>query len=139
MNAQLPPPKNISEEFFAQTRPDLNAVSAGTFTAEGEVDPERNIGLVQWSQFIEHDLVKTVFQTMGNGEPIECCSEDSTNAPPRWRHPACAPLLVDVPEEEYNHLPSCLNYVRSALGVSANCTFGAAEQVSPFRRFVSTH
>lgn len=130
MDSQLPAPKNISEEFFRHTRPDNEDLTNETFTAEGEVDPERNIALVQWSQFFEHDLVKTVVQTMSNGESIECCSEDSTNAPPRWRHPACAPLLMEVPEEEYNHLPSCLNYVRSAIGMSPNCSFGAAQQVS---------
>lgn len=66
----------------------------------------------------------------GNGNPIECCEDDSTNAPPRYRHPACAPLKIDVKEEDYNRLPSCLNYVRSALNVNPNCTFGPAQQVS---------
>lgn len=66
----------------------------------------------------------------GNGNPIECCEDDSTNAPPRYRHPACAPLKIDVKEEDYTRLPSCLNYVRSALNVNPNCTFGPAQQVS---------
>lgn len=65
----------------------------------------------------------------GNGNPIECCSEDATNAPPRYRHPSCAALLIDVNEDDYGRLPSCLNYVRSALNVNSNCTFGPAQQV----------
>lgn len=69
----------------------------------------------------------------GNGNPIECCSDDATNPPPRYRHPACAPLLINVSEEDYNRLPSCLNYVRSALNVNPNCTFGPAQQVRVFR------
>lgn len=66
----------------------------------------------------------------GNGNPIECCAEDATNAPPRYRHPACAPLMIDVNGEDYNRLPSCLNYVRSALNVNTNCSFGPAQQVN---------
>lgn len=54
----------MSDEFFIQTRPEPNAIHAEVATFEGLVDAERNVALVQWSQFIEHDLVKTVFQTM---------------------------------------------------------------------------
>lgn len=60
----LPPPKNISNSFFEMTRPDANLIDNNAATYEGVVDKERNVALVQWSQFIEHDLVKTVFQIM---------------------------------------------------------------------------
>lgn len=64
MNVQLPQPKNVSDEFFEQTRPEASDINGELATFEGLVDAERNVALVQWSQFIEHDLVKTVFQTM---------------------------------------------------------------------------
>lgn len=38
--------------------------------------------------------------------------------------------MVDVSADDYNRLPSCLNYVRSALNVNANCSFGPAQQVN---------
>lgn len=60
----LPPPKNISNTFFEVTRPDIDLIDNNSATYEGVVDKERNVALVQWSQFIEHDLVKTVFQIM---------------------------------------------------------------------------
>lgn len=61
----LASPKNISNTFFELTRPDINLINEQNATYEGVVDEEhRNVALVQWSQFIEHDLVKTVFQTM---------------------------------------------------------------------------
>lgn len=60
----LPSPKNISNTFFDLTRPDINLIYEENATYEGVVDEVRNVALVQWSQFIEHDLVKTVFQTM---------------------------------------------------------------------------
>lgn len=61
---ELPPPKNISDGFYELTRPDLDLIANKSATFEGVVDAERNVALVQWSQFIEHDLVKTAFQTM---------------------------------------------------------------------------
>lgn len=67
---------------------------------------------------------------VGNGNPIECCDEDATNPPPRYRHPACAALMVQVSEADYGRLPSCLNYVRSALDVNPDCKFGPAQQVN---------
>lgn len=60
----LPSPKNISNSFFELTRPDISLINEEAATYEGVVDNERNVALVQWSQFIEHDLVKTVFQIM---------------------------------------------------------------------------
>lgn len=71
----LPSPKNISNTFFELTRPDINLINDQNATYEGVVDEERNVALVQWSQFIEHDLVKTVFQTMSmfNFNSFVCC------------------------------------------------------------------
>lgn len=48
----------------------------------------------------------------------------------RCRHPACAPLMISISDEDYNRLPSCLNYVRSALDVNPGCKFGRAQQVN---------
>lgn len=64
MDEQLPQPKNVSDVFFELTRPEPNDIRDEVATFEGLLDAERNVALVQWSQFIEHDLVKTVFQTM---------------------------------------------------------------------------
>lgn len=64
IDRQLPAPKLVSDQFFDQTRPEPSEINSEVATFEGLLDPERNVGLVQWSQFIEHDLVKTVFQTM---------------------------------------------------------------------------
>ncbi|XP_017017711.1 salivary peroxidase/catechol oxidase [Drosophila kikkawai] len=86
-----------------------------------------NLGLAQWAQFVEHDLSKPVSQSMSTGAPIECCSRDQNNLQPRHRHPACAPILYQ-PSGKYD-VPSCLNYVRSALAV-ADCNFGGAEQLN---------
>lgn len=37
--------------------------------------------------------------------------------------------MIQVSGEDYNRLPSCLNYVRSAIDVNPVCKFGPAQQV----------
>lgn len=54
-----PLPKMISDKLFASNSRDL------VQPQEGVVDNKRNVALIQWAQFIEHDLVKTVVRTMG--------------------------------------------------------------------------
>lgn len=61
----LPLAKAVSDEFFELSRPTAASIDTDTATFEGLLDRERNIALVQWAQFIEHDLARTVFQTMG--------------------------------------------------------------------------
>lgn len=38
--------------------------------------------------------------------------------------------MVQVSSEDYNRLPSCLNYVRSAIDVNPGCKFGPSQQVN---------
>lgn len=87
----------------------------------------RSIG----SQMPERNRVCNLnfFTSAGNDDPIECCTEQSTDPSPRHRHPACLPLKVEVSDADFTDLPSCLNYVRSALGVNPECKFGPAQQV----------
>uniref|UniRef100_A0A6P4ECN0 Peroxidase n=1 Tax=Drosophila rhopaloa TaxID=1041015 RepID=A0A6P4ECN0_DRORH len=118
----------------------LNTVPAAWSISKGLYEPDSiqtakqirfennpNLVLAQWAQFVEHDLSKPVSQSMSSGAPIECCSRDQINLQPRHHHPACAPIICQ-PSEKYE-VPSCLNYVRSALAV-ADCNFGGAEQLN---------
>ncbi|XP_017465533.1 PREDICTED: chorion peroxidase [Rhagoletis zephyria] len=92
-------------------------------------DRERNLAVVQWAQFIEHDLSKPVVTSMGDGSHIECCNKNNFELGPRHRHPFCAPLIINSGESLYGKA-DCLNYVRSAVAVSTKCTFGAIEQLN---------
>lgn len=118
-------PKNISDALVSSIE------SSGELhdSKRSSLDHVHNIGVVQWAQFIEHDLTKTVVRTMGNNCPIECCERDMSSAPPRYTHPSCSPLKVTGSFGKYI---TCLSYVRSAIGVHPNCHFGAANQVCNF-------
>lgn len=68
MDQSRPLPKTISDILYAASENDLNQPQSDKLerNQEGIVDSYRNVGMVQWAQFIEHDLAKTVQQTMGN-------------------------------------------------------------------------
>lgn len=94
-------------------------------------DTARSVALVQWSQFIEHDLAKTTVQTMHDGTDIECCSSEHGQLLPRYRHPSCKPMPVGEDDPYYRaHGATCLNYVRSALSVGDGCHLGPANQLN---------
>uniref|UniRef100_A0A182IZN7 Uncharacterized protein n=1 Tax=Anopheles atroparvus TaxID=41427 RepID=A0A182IZN7_ANOAO len=114
---ELPLPREISSKFHSRS------VDAR--------DATRSVALVQWSQFIEHDLAKTTVQTMHDGVDIECCSADHGQLLPRYRHPSCKPLQVPEDDPYYGkYRTTCLNYVRSALTVGDGCRLGPANQLN---------
>ncbi|KAJ6637386.1 Peroxidase [Pseudolycoriella hygida] len=124
MQLHRPQPKNISDTLF-NSHP---LYGENSRNADGIIlDPILNIAVVQWAQFIEHDLVKTVYRTMSNNCPIECCERDMSDPPPRYIHPSCSPLKVSG---NFGKYVTCLSYVRSAIGVHPHCHFGAANQIN---------
>ncbi|XP_054735537.1 peroxidase isoform X1 [Anastrepha obliqua] len=106
----------------------LHSLSLNTKTRDLE-DVEKNLAVIQWAQFIEHDLSKPVVTSMRDGSHIECCNKDSFELGPRHRHPSCVPLILNSGESTYDKV-NCLNYVRSAVAVSTKCTFGAVDQLN---------
>uniref|UniRef100_A0A182RWE4 Uncharacterized protein n=1 Tax=Anopheles funestus TaxID=62324 RepID=A0A182RWE4_ANOFN len=96
------------------------------------LDKTRSVALVQWTQFIEHDLAKTTVQSMHDGTDIECCSSDHGQLLPRYRHPSCKPMQVPEDDPYYRtYRATCLNYVRSALSLGGyGCHLGPANQLN---------
>uniref|UniRef100_A0A7G3ASP0 Putative oxidase/peroxidase n=1 Tax=Lutzomyia longipalpis TaxID=7200 RepID=A0A7G3ASP0_LUTLO len=130
--SSLPLPRAITSAFYDSSMDHMNTIrSSHATSSEGVLDPQRSVMLIQWSQFLEQDLVKTVPRSMGNGKPIECCSTTFNQASPRYRHPSCAPLIVPDSDAFYRELfVKCLNYVRSALAVDPNCKLGTPNQLN---------
>uniref|UniRef100_A0A182NBC7 Uncharacterized protein n=1 Tax=Anopheles dirus TaxID=7168 RepID=A0A182NBC7_9DIPT len=119
--AELPAAREVSARF--------HVARSGQ---EAQPDAMRSVALVQWSQFVEHDLAKTTVQTMHDGTDIECCTGEHGQLLPRYRHPACKPMPVSEDDPYYRtYGATCLNYVRSALSLGANgCHLGPANQLN---------
>ncbi|KAM8703318.1 hypothetical protein ACLKA7_008011 [Drosophila subpalustris] len=120
---ELPAAWSISMALYDR---DNESAEKSRARSRNDDDRDLNLVLVQFAQFVEHDLSKTVSQSMSNGSPIECCNRNQNNLQPRFHHPSCAPILA---KDKYG-FPNCLNYVRSALAVGKTCNFGAAEQMN---------
>lgn len=114
----LPHPRNISSKFHASL-------------ADGRKDGRHSVALVQWTQYIEHDLAKTTVQTMHDGTDIECCTDEHNSVIPRYLHPSCKSLYIAEDDPHYRtHHVTCLNYVRSALSLGDTCKLGPANQLN---------
>nr|ARU79622.1 peroxidase [Anopheles stephensi] len=118
--AELPLARQVSSRFHT------------AWKNQEPLDSTRSVALVQWTQFIEHDLAKTTVQTMHDGTDIECCSGDHGQLLPRYRHPSCKPMQVPEDDPYYQtYRATCLNYVRSALSLGGDgCHLGPANQLN---------
>lgn len=127
---QLPSPRNISSQLYQSALEDANEVSESSlYSLEGRLDRSRNVFFAQWSQFVEHDLVQTVQHQHANGKPVQCCKHNHVAAP-RSTSESCAPIHVSDKDPYYHQFfLSCLNYVRSAITVPAECQLGPIDQV----------
>nr|XP_045591926.1 peroxidase-like [Procambarus clarkii] len=102
----------------------------------GDVDnpsPDYTLSLMQWGQFIDHDLVQTPINRLGNMSGIQCCSNNGRNVvSPPLLHPACLPIEVPANDPFFGESGRrCMNFVRSMFAPRANpCNLGYAEQMN---------
>ncbi|KZS19290.1 Chorion peroxidase [Daphnia magna] len=93
--------------------------------------------LMQWGQFIDHDMVQVpVFQT-ANQSNIECCTPEGGILPSELRHPHCFP--IDIPVNDPFYGPRgirCLNFVRSMITPRTECRMGYADQMNQLTHFI---
>jgi peroxidase len=139
---ELPLSRVISNIFFKSGVDGLKRTK-GTVdiitSDEGILDTKKSLSIVQWTQFLEHDLSKPVSRSMSDESAIECCDKESSTLQPRFVHDSCYPLKVPNDDQNYKKFyVTCLNYVRSALAVNEQCKFGSINQVSfHFKNFQS--
>ncbi|CAL1685408.1 unnamed protein product [Lasius platythorax] len=114
--------------------PSPRLVSAALSTANDQSDASRTLAVMEWSQFIAHDIAHTPVRKMvSTGKPISCCQSDGDTLSPRHIHPDCSPINVPDRDPVYGeHYIRCMNYVRSLPVLRAECTLGPVEQVSHF-------
>ncbi|KAI2808591.1 hypothetical protein BLOT_006536 [Blomia tropicalis] len=92
--------------------------------------------LMQFGQFVDHDLTRTGTTKTHNNEQINCCDEKVV-ANPRLRHPAC--FEIPIPEQDQfliNEQQTCMNFVRSAPAVNPKCRFGPREQLNQLSSYL---
>ncbi|XP_011256334.1 peroxidase isoform X2 [Camponotus floridanus] len=118
--------------------PSPRLISAALSTANDQSDASRTLAVMEWSQFIAHDIAHTAVRKMvSNGKPISCCQRDGDTLLPRHIHPDCSPISVSYGDPVYGkHDIRCMNYVRSLPVLKSDCTLGPIEQMNQVTHFV---
>lgn len=101
-------------------------------------DPRMNCLVMQFGQFVAHDLTQSASMTLGNGKPISCCTEDGSSIlPPDSLHFACLPIFISPDDPFYGQFnQGCINFVRSSLVPQDDCKIGYAKQLSKVTHFL---
>lgn len=118
--------------------PSPRTVSSLVVDHAEHLDDRLTLAVMQWGQFIEHDLSRTAAAVMVHTEnPIECCTIEGTNLSPRYVHPFCSPVLVPTNDTYYSKKGlDCMNYVRSILALRSDCSFGPTNQLNQATHFL---
>ncbi|XP_033217357.1 peroxidase-like isoform X2 [Belonocnema kinseyi] len=118
--------------------PNPRLVCTTMSSATEQPDASRTLVVMQWSEFILHDLAYTPVRKMvANGLPISCCQADGNWLSPRYIHPDCAPIHVPDHDPIYSkEFVRCMSYVRSLPVLRTDCSFGPVEQMNQVSHFL---
>ncbi|CAL4066154.1 unnamed protein product [Meganyctiphanes norvegica] len=116
-------------------------LSSNILIDNNKPDSQFTLSVMQWGQFMDHDLSLTPFEAMeheGGEEGIRCCTEGNKEMlPESEQHPMCFP--IEIPEGDGFFAPRkqrCMNFVRSQLAPGFDCRFGPVEQVNDLTHWI---
>ncbi|EEC10299.1 peroxinectin, putative [Ixodes scapularis] len=106
---------------------------------DGDFPNERNtLMLMQFAQFVDHDLTLTGVTRFRNGSAITCCDEEFLTNPTK-RHFACMPIDLDANDHFYSEFNlRCIEFVRSVPAPRPQCTFGPREQLNQLTAYMDS-
>lgn len=123
-----------------QPLPNARTVSRELFQDVDRPHSLYNLLLMQFGQFLTHDITHSTAITTATGESINCCTSDgSAILPPEQLHWACLPIAIEGQDALYTpYGQRCLNVVRSALGTDSDapCRLGHAQQLSSVSHYI---
>lgn len=113
-------------------------ISRNLFTDIDKKHPKYNLLVMQFGQFIAHDITQSASIKLEGDKPIDCCSEGGKSVlPEKQRHFACLPIEIDSHDEFYKKFNQrCMNFVRLSLAPSAECKMGYGKQVSKVTHYL---
>ncbi|XP_052132307.1 peroxidase-like, partial [Frankliniella occidentalis] len=118
--------------------PSARLVSVAIAKDRDVPDRELTLALMQWTQFVEHDMAHTPTSKMVNtGTALTCCRPDATPLAPRHAHPLCQPVTIPQDDPFYGRVRArCMSYIRSLHAFRPDCGFGPAEQMNQATHFL---
>lgn len=118
--------------------PSARDVSRKIFPDVDRPHSHLNIMVMQFGQFIGHDVTQSASVTDEQGNAISCCtSGDSQPIPDANKHPACMAIPIARDDEFYGQFGrGCINFVRSSLAPNPECRFNYGQQISKVTHFL---
>ncbi|XP_076323088.1 salivary peroxidase/catechol oxidase-like isoform X2 [Tachypleus tridentatus] len=117
----LPSPRDVS----VAGSPDMNV-------------PHRRFTLLimQFAQFLDHDLTLVGLTKASDGSGIVCCKEQIIKNT-RLRHPACFEIAISKNDPFFSRFgETCMEFVRSLPAPRPRCSFGPREQLNQLTAFI---
>ncbi|XP_067615821.1 chorion peroxidase [Eurosta solidaginis] len=100
--------------------------------------PKYNLLLMQFGQFLAHDVVQSSSVRLENGELVECCTAKGAHPlPEHKRHFACMPIMVSHDDDFFSVFNvRCINFVRLSLVPNTECKLGYGKQRNKVTHFI---
>ncbi|KYB29080.1 chorion peroxidase [Tribolium castaneum] len=99
---------------------------------------DHTLMVMQFGQFLSHDMTQSIENSYANGSAISCCSFDGGRKRGlEERHYAC--MAIDIPHDDpfFSRFgQGCMNFVRSVLAPRQDCTLGYAQQMNKITHFL---
>ncbi|KAF0288400.1 Chorion peroxidase [Amphibalanus amphitrite] len=102
--------------------PSARRVSTTATTDSEAADDRFTLSVMQWGQFVDHDLALTPIFTLSGGAGIACCTADGQPLPAADTHPQC--FAIDIPADDPFYGPlgvRCMDFVRSLPAEAPAC------------------
>nr|XP_045598565.1 peroxidase-like [Procambarus clarkii] len=97
------------------------------------------LSVMQWGQFVNHDLAHTPINRLGNMSGIQCCSPDGRGVlDASLLHPSCLPIDIPADDPFFARFGlRCMNFVRSMFAPRTSpCILGFAKQMNQISHYL---
>ncbi|XP_037084827.1 chorion peroxidase-like [Pollicipes pollicipes] len=95
------------------------------------------LSLMQFSQFVDHDLSHALVFRLNSGNGIECCENDGQTFPTVPRHPQCIPIPIPADDPFYSQFGQrCMSLVRSLPAPLPDCISRPGQPLNELSSFL---
>ncbi|KAF7496118.1 Chorion peroxidase [Sarcoptes scabiei] len=97
-------------------------------------DPQYTLMVMQWGQFIDHDLTLAASTRAATGQGLICCHPETQK---KIEHHACFPIEIPNNDPFYSrHNQRCMHLVRNSPAPRSGCSLGHREQMNTLSHII---